>query len=50
MAMANGKDPYDLAKDHIEDKTKRLMIARDWLLERDPTLFFTDPEENEDDN
>jgi RNA ligase len=50
MAMANGKDPYDLAKDHIDDKTKRLMIARDWLLERDPTLFFTDPEENEDDN
>ena len=50
MAMSKGQDPYDLAKDHIEDKTKRLMIARDWLLERDPTLFFTDPEENEDDN
>lgn len=50
MAMAKGQDPYELAKDYIEDKTKRLMIARDWLLERDPTLFFTDPEENEDDN
>ena len=50
MAMANGKDPYDLSKEHISDKTKRLMIARDWLLEKDPTLFFQDPEESDEDN
>jgi T4 RnlA family RNA ligase len=47
MAMSNGKDPYDLAKDYIEGKTKRLMIARDWLLEKDPTLFFKDPDEDD---
>ena len=50
MAMAKGIDPYELAKDWIREKTKRLHIAREWLLKKDPTLFFQDPEENEDDN
>ena len=50
MAMAKGIDPYELAKDWVNDNTKRLNIAREWLRERDPSLFFQDPEENEDDN
>jgi len=50
MAMAKGIDPYELAKDWVSDNTKRLNIAREWLKKRDPSLFFQDPEENEDDN
>ncbi len=50
MAMAKGIDPYELAKDWVRDNTKRLMIARDFLKKREPSLFFQDPEENEDDN
>lgn len=50
MAMSNGTPVYDLAKDWVGDCTKRLLIAREWLKKRDPSLFFQDPEENEDDN
>jgi T4 RnlA family RNA ligase len=50
MAMAKGIDPYELAKDWVREQTKRLHIAREWLQKKDPTLFFQDPEENEDDN
>lgn len=50
MNLANGKDLYEIAKEHIRDKTKRLMISRDWLQEIDPTLFFQDPEEDEENN
>jgi T4 RnlA family RNA ligase len=50
MGLANGKDLYELAKDYIREKTKRLMISRDWLQDIDPTLFFQDPEESEEDN
>jgi hypothetical protein len=39
---------YEMAKDWIRDNTKRLQIARDWLLKKDPTLFFQDPEESDD--
>lgn len=39
---------YEMAKDWIRDNTKRLQIARDWLLKKDPTLFFKDPEESDD--
>ena len=45
MQMAKGGDPYELAKDWLRDKTKRLMIARDFLKEKDPTLFFQEPDE-----
>jgi T4 RnlA family RNA ligase len=45
MQMAKGQDPYELAKDWLRDKTKRLMIARDFLKEKDPTLFFQEPDE-----
>lgn len=42
--------PYELAKDWVRANTHKLMIARDWLQKRDPSLFFKDPEENDDDN
>jgi RNA ligase len=48
MAMAKGIDSYDLAKDWVSDNTKRLMIARDWLKKREPSLFFKDSEESDD--
>lgn len=47
MGMANGKDVYDLAIDWVRDNTKKLNIARDFLKERDPSLFFVDGPENE---
>ena len=47
MGMVNGKDVYDLAIDWVRDNTKKLNIARDFLKERDPSLFFVDGPENE---
>lgn len=44
----NRADKFELAKVWVRDNTKRLNIAREWLKERDPSLFFQDPEENED--
>lgn len=46
MAMAKGIDPYDLAKGWISDNTKRLMMARDFLKKRYPSLFFKDPDDD----
>ena len=43
-------EPYELAKEWVRDHTKRLEMAREWLKRQDPSLFFVDPEENEDDN
>lgn len=43
-------EPFEMAKEWLRDTTKRLQIARDWLKEKDSTLFFQDPEESEDDN
>jgi T4 RnlA family RNA ligase len=43
-------EPYEMTKEWLRDQTKRLQIAREWLLKMDPTLFFQDPEENDDDN
>lgn len=40
-------DIFELAKEYIRDKTDKLLIAREWLKERDPSLFFEDPEEND---
>jgi len=45
MQMTKGGDSYELAKDWLRDKTKKLMIARDFLKEKDPTLFFQEPDE-----
>ena len=43
-------DIYEVAKNIIRDQTRRLIISREWLKKRDPSLFFQDPEENEDNN
>jgi T4 RnlA family RNA ligase len=37
-------DVWEMAKEFIRDKTKRLLIARDWLKEKDDNLFFIDLE------
>ncbi len=39
-----------MAKEWLRDKTKRLEMAREWLMSKDSTLFFQEPEESEDDN
>ena len=35
-------DVWQMAKDYIRDRTKRLLIAREWLRVKDSTLFFVD--------
>lgn len=50
MAMSRGVDVHDIAKDWVREKTKRLLIAREFLLQRDSTIFFQDPETNEENN
>ena len=47
MNLSKGKDVYDLAIDWVRDQTRKLNIARDFLKERDPSLFFVDGPENE---
>lgn len=47
MNLSKGKDVYDLSIDWVRDQTKKLNIARDFLKERDPSLFFVDGPENE---
>ena len=43
MSMANrGKDSYELTKDWLRDKTKKLLIARDFLSKYDDTILFED--------
>lgn len=46
MAMDKGVDVNELAKDYIRNKTNKLIIARNWLKEKDPTLFFKNLEED----
>jgi T4 RnlA family RNA ligase len=43
-------DPYEMAKEWLRDLTKRLNLSREWLQTKDKTLFFQDPDENDDDN
>lgn len=50
MAMANGQDSYDLAKEWVRNNTKRLLIAREFLKKQDPSLFFQDPDEESQDS
>lgn len=50
MAMSRGADVHDLAKDFLREKTKRLLIAREFLVERDPSIFFQDPESSDEDD
>ena len=50
MQMAKGIDPYELAKDWIRGQNARLLISRDWLKKKDPTLFFQEPDPENEDN
>jgi T4 RnlA family RNA ligase len=43
-------EPYEMAKGWLRDLTKRLNLSREWLQTKDKTLFFQDPENDEDDN
>ena len=50
MGISKGLDIYEVAKDWLRDKTKRLMLAREFLKEKDPTLFFQEPDPENEDN
>ena len=50
MELNKGRDVYDLAKSWVRDRTNKLMIARNWLQKRDPSLFFQEPDPENDDN
>ncbi len=50
MQMAKGIDPYELAKDWVRGQNARLLISRDWLKKKDPTLFFQEPDPENEDN
>ena len=41
-------EPYEMSKEWIRDMTKRLNLSREWLKKKDPTLFFQEPEESDD--
>lgn len=43
-------EKYEIAKDWVREQTKRLELAREWLKDRDPSLFFKDPVENEEED
>ena len=49
MSLSKGADVYDLAKDWVRDKTKKLNIARDWLITKDSNLSFLDGDLEGDD-
>jgi len=51
MSLSKGNvDVYDLAKDWVSDQTKKLIIAREFLKERDASLFFVDVAEDENED
>ena len=43
-------EPYEMAKEWLRDLTKRLSISREWLKTKDKTLFFQDPDTENEDN
>jgi len=43
-------EPYEMAKEWLRDLTKRLAISREWLKTKDKTLFFQDPDTENEDN
>ena len=49
MALDKGRDIYDIAKEYIREKTKRLLMAREWLKKINSTLFFQEPDEESQD-
>ena len=48
MSLSKGKDVYDLAKDWVSDQNRKLLLSREFLKERDPSLFFIDKEIDEE--
>lgn len=48
--MISRLDKFELIKDWIRNETKRLLLARNWVKERKPDMFFRNPIENEEDN
>jgi T4 RnlA family RNA ligase len=50
MQMAKGIEPYELAKDWVRDQNERLLKSRDFLKKKDPTLFFQEPDPENEDN
>jgi T4 RnlA family RNA ligase len=43
-------EPYEMAKEWLRDLTKRLAISREWLKTKDKTLFFQDPDTENENN
>ena len=51
MSLSKGNvDVYELAKNWVSDQTKKLKIAREFLKERDASLFFIDVAEDENED
>jgi T4 RnlA family RNA ligase len=50
MQMAKGIETYELAKDWVRDQNDRLLKSRDFLKKKDPTLFFQEPDPENEDN
>jgi hypothetical protein len=49
MSLSKGRvDAYDLAKGWVSDRCRKLKVAREFLKERDASLFFLDAPESED--
>lgn len=48
MSLSKGKDVYDLAKDWVSDRNRKLLVSREFLKERDTSLFFIDVEEDDE--
>jgi hypothetical protein len=48
MSLSKGKDVYDLAKDWVSDQNRKLLVSREFLKERDSSLFFIDKEIDEE--
>ena len=50
MQMAKGIETYELAKDWVRDQNDRLLKSREFLKKKDPTLFFQEPDPENEDN
>ena len=48
MFLSKGRDVYELAKDWVSDQNRKLLLSREFLKERDSSLFFMDIEEDEE--
>ena len=48
MSLSKGADVYELAKDWVSDQNRKLLVSREFLKERDSSLFFMDKEIDEE--